>query len=42
MPDQINRDEERSEIAGEIVVMRASMSLLSRSGPGSGTASPFW
>jgi hypothetical protein len=28
MPDQINRDEERSEIAGEIVVMRASMPAI--------------
>jgi hypothetical protein len=28
MHDQINRDEECSEIAGEILVMRAAMSLL--------------
>jgi hypothetical protein len=28
MHDQINRDEECSEIAGEIMVMRAAMSLL--------------
>lgn len=30
MHDQINRDEECSEIAGEIMVMRAAMSLLIR------------
>jgi uncharacterized protein YfkK (UPF0435 family) len=28
MQDQINRDEDCSEIAGEIMVMRAAMSLL--------------
>ena len=28
MHDQINRDEECSEIAGEVMVMRAAMSLL--------------
>jgi hypothetical protein len=30
MHDQINRDEECSEIAGEIMVMRAAMSLLAQ------------
>jgi hypothetical protein len=41
MPDQINRDEERSEIAEEIVVMRASMSLLSGAGPARGPRAHF-
>jgi hypothetical protein len=42
MHDQISRDEECSEVAREIMVMRAAMSLLVAERARLETASPSW